>query len=107
MNARPSFVVVSFLEVIASQRVRPEVAGPMTIPAKQSRLGCGLDCFVATLLAMTKAKGPDCSRAFAFRCFEMDLEIHPAAGWHCRHVIFLLWQFGHHRFGGDEQTGDR
>jgi hypothetical protein len=33
---------------IASQRVRPEVAGPMTSSAKQSRIGAKeLDCFVA------------------------------------------------------------
>jgi hypothetical protein len=42
------------LIVIASQRVRPEVAGPMTGSAKQSRAEYGsLDCFVAALLAMT------------------------------------------------------
>jgi hypothetical protein len=34
--------------VIASPRARPEVAGPMTGSAKQSRCGVGLDCFVAT-----------------------------------------------------------
>jgi len=41
--------------VIASQRVRPEVAGPMTGFAKQSRAILILDCFVAPvgLLAMT------------------------------------------------------
>jgi hypothetical protein len=40
--------------VIASQRVRPEVAGPMTGSAKQSRAAIlALDCFVASLLAMT------------------------------------------------------
>src|SRR5579859_6815833 len=41
--------------VIASQRVRPKVAGPMTSSAKQSRCGDAvLDCFVASLLAMTE-----------------------------------------------------
>jgi hypothetical protein len=40
--------------VIASQRVRPEVAGPMTSSAKQSSVAVQLlDCFVASLLAMT------------------------------------------------------
>jgi len=39
--------------VIASQRVRPEVAGPMTDSAKQSRgRRKELDCFAS--LAMTK-----------------------------------------------------
>jgi hypothetical protein len=39
--------------VIASQRVRPELAGPMTGSAKQSSFCARLDCFVASLLAMT------------------------------------------------------
>jgi hypothetical protein len=42
------------LVVIASQRVRPEVAGPTTSSAKQSGSRQRLpDCFVASLLAMT------------------------------------------------------
>jgi len=52
-----------FYFVIASQRVRPEVAGPMTGSAKQSSATPGLDCFVAEpatdlirwLLAMTSS----------------------------------------------------
>ncbi len=40
------------LLVIANQRVRPEVAGPMTGSAKQSK-PARMDCFVALLLAMT------------------------------------------------------
>jgi hypothetical protein len=44
--------------VIASQRVRPEVAGPMTGSAKQSSAARELDCFVASLLAMTAHPHP-------------------------------------------------
>ena len=55
-----------FFFVIASQRVRPEVTGPMTSSAKQSSAAVSLcrttklariaplDCFVASLLAMTR-----------------------------------------------------
>jgi hypothetical protein len=42
--------------VIASQRVRPEVVGPMTSSAKQSSQRFELDCFVAALLAVTLAR---------------------------------------------------
>jgi hypothetical protein len=48
----PAMASVSCLFVIASQRARPEVAGPMTGSAKQSRAD-EQDCFVALLLAMT------------------------------------------------------
>ena len=46
--------------VIASERVRPEVAGPMTGSAKQSSpRSAALDCFVASLLAMTPGDHTD------------------------------------------------
>src|ERR1700747_912615 len=50
------------LLVIASQRTRAKSRGQMTGSAKQSRAACDsqeavLDCFVATLLAMTKGAG--------------------------------------------------
>jgi hypothetical protein len=49
-----SFILaISTWLVIASQRVRAEVAGPMTGSAKQSSEKIALDCFVTSLLAMT------------------------------------------------------
>ena len=56
--------------VIASQRVRPEVAGPMTSSAKQSSAQCKrpLDCFVAS--------APRNDARFSFsRC-----DLHPSGG---------------------------
>ena len=46
----PSRLLIAISYVIASQRVRPEVAGPMTSSAKQSSAQCKrpLDCFVAS-----------------------------------------------------------
>src|ERR1700745_464644 len=52
-NFDEEFMLESHLAVIASQRVRAK-RGPMTGSAKQSRVSREtLDCFVASLLAMT------------------------------------------------------
>src|SRR6202035_1012956 len=48
---------VSEARALASQRVRPKVAGPMTSSAKQSSPIRGLDCLVALLVAMTLSQG--------------------------------------------------
>jgi hypothetical protein len=77
--------------VIASQRVRPQVAGPMTGSAKQSRvLREGLDCFVASA---------PCNDEI---CFEsdwtgeamnpVDIRIAPREPWYKYGVAFLMFE---------------
>src|SRR2546423_12079876 len=89
MYARLSVVVVGF-------------RGQITRRPGQERLGF---CPPSSVLRRQKQKRPELAPG-PFAVSQDRSEVHSAARRHGRGFL-LLWKLGHHRLGGDEETGNR